>query len=127
MLDLLSPKLSRDQIAQMETMELIKQLHKVQQKRKCLVVVDDIGSFEVWETLRISIPRTAGTRVLVTTETETFANQIRGQNFLVRQWTQLESWEFFKIKSGMQDSGLIFLFFFLIFISLLRPKLHELI
>lgn len=60
---------SNADIMQMTNTELFQQLYKVQQeKKKCLVVIDDIWSTNDWESLKLAFPigGTVGSKILFT-------------------------------------------------------------
>ncbi|KAL7161297.1 hypothetical protein ACSBR2_041863 [Camellia fascicularis] len=46
----------KEEVVKMRNEELFEQLHEVQQKKKCLVVLDDIWSVEAWKSLRLAFP-----------------------------------------------------------------------
>ncbi|KAM7485877.1 hypothetical protein LguiA_001886 [Lonicera macranthoides] len=65
------------QIKQMMDAELVKQLHGIQQQKKCLVVLDDIWNNYVWNALQQAFPDgDAGSRILLTTRKKEVACHI---------------------------------------------------
>lgn len=57
LLKLTSPsREERDEIRNMRDEELAKKLYKVQQEKKCLIILDDIWSNEAWDTLSPAFP-----------------------------------------------------------------------
>ncbi|KAL2329835.1 hypothetical protein Fmac_017416 [Flemingia macrophylla] len=57
LLGLISPsKEERDQIFEMGDNELARKLFKVQQEKKCLIILDDIWSNQAWDILRPAFP-----------------------------------------------------------------------
>ncbi|GMQ10707.1 hypothetical protein CsSME_00053605 [Camellia sinensis var. sinensis] len=61
----------------MRNEELFEQLYEVQQKKKCLVVLDDIWSVEAWKSLRLAFPNgNTGNKILLTTHNKELASKI---------------------------------------------------
>ncbi|KAL8491921.1 hypothetical protein ACS0TY_023499 [Phlomoides rotata] len=84
--------------------ELVKQLHDVQVKKKCLVVVDDMWSGEAWERLKPAFPNTRaghGSKMLLTTRNREVANIVNPSGFRYepRELTVEESWELLRKKA----------------------------
>ncbi|KAI3469850.1 hypothetical protein Pfo_026513 [Paulownia fortunei] len=95
---------NKDEIAGMETMELMEQLYKAQKGRRYLVVLDDVWSTEAWDTLRIAFPDDYnGSRIVITTRIMKLAHHIATSALEMQPLTEEEGWEMFKMKSGLQD------------------------
>ncbi|KAG8375955.1 hypothetical protein BUALT_Bualt09G0013000 [Buddleja alternifolia] len=94
----------RDEILGMRQEELVKQLHDVQLKKKCLVVIDDIWSFEDWESLKHAFPNTRtpqGSKILLTTRNREVAVFVNPSAFLYepRFLSNEESWQLLRKKA----------------------------
>ncbi|CAL5394764.1 unnamed protein product [Camellia sinensis] len=58
----------KEDVVRMRDEELFEQLYEVQQRKKCLVVLDDIWSVEAWQSLRPAFPNgNTGSKILLTT------------------------------------------------------------
>ncbi|KAM7486215.1 hypothetical protein LguiA_002224 [Lonicera macranthoides] len=65
--------------------ELGRQLYEIQQQRKCLVVLDDIWSYDSWNTFRPAFPDgDTGSRILLTTRKKEVAFHVDPNGFLQR-------------------------------------------
>ncbi|KAM7485871.1 hypothetical protein LguiA_001880 [Lonicera macranthoides] len=65
------------EIKQMRDAELVKQLYEIQQQKKCLVVLDDVWSNNVWDTIQPAFPDgDTGCRILLTTRKKEVACHI---------------------------------------------------
>ncbi|KAK4425431.1 putative disease resistance protein RXW24L [Sesamum alatum] len=103
LLSLASGLLSKNETAEMETMELMEQLYQAQKGRRYLVVLDDLWSEEAWDTLRFAFPDDCnGSRILITTWSIRVA-AIATDVLEVRPLDMTESWQLFEIKSGLDD------------------------
>lgn len=94
----------RGEILGMRDEELVKELHDVQLKKKCLVVLDDIWSGEAWEKLRPAFPSTrtgGGSKILLTTRNKEVPDFANPSGFLYepRFLSNEESWELLKKKA----------------------------
>ncbi|KAI3459735.1 hypothetical protein Pfo_016398 [Paulownia fortunei] len=94
----------RGEILGMRDEELVKQLHDVQLKKKCLVVLDDIWSGQAWESLKPAFPNTRtgeGSKILLTTRNKEVANFVNPSGFLYepRFLSNEESWELLRKKA----------------------------
>ncbi|XP_028077671.1 putative disease resistance protein At1g50180 [Camellia sinensis] len=111
-----------EQLGQMIDEQLIKLLYEVQQKRKCLIVLDDIWSVDHWLRLSPAFPSTeTGSRVVLTTWNKDVAALV-GQNSLVHELNCIneeETWNLlemkaiprtyraeFKVDAGMEKLGM---------------------
>ncbi|KAM7488898.1 hypothetical protein LguiB_026382 [Lonicera macranthoides] len=80
----LIPERNRE-IKRMTDAELVKQLYEIQQQKKCLVVLDDVWSNNVWDTIQPAFPDgDTGSRILLTTRMEEVAYHIYRNAFLHR-------------------------------------------
>ncbi|KAL0456931.1 UNVERIFIED_CONTAM: putative disease resistance protein [Sesamum latifolium] len=103
LLSLASGLLSKNEIAEMETMELMEQLYQAQKGRRYLIVLDDLWSEEAWDNLRFAFPDDCnGSRILITTWSIRVA-AIATDVLEVRPLGTTESWRLFEIKSGLND------------------------
>ncbi|KAL0392554.1 UNVERIFIED_CONTAM: putative disease resistance protein [Sesamum radiatum] len=95
---------NREDILCMRDEELVKQLHDVQLKKKCLVVLDDIWSAQAWESLKPAFPNSRtgeGSKILLTTRNKEVAVFVDPNGFLYepRFLSNEESWELLKKKA----------------------------
>ncbi|KAL8051288.1 hypothetical protein ABFX02_06G137800 [Erythranthe guttata] len=105
----------RGEILGMRDEELVKELHCVQLKKKCLVVLDDIWSGQDWERLQPAFPtttttRAAGSKILLTTRNRQVPDLANPSGFLYepRFLSIGESWELlrkYKIDPDMEKLG----------------------
>ncbi|KAL0368312.1 UNVERIFIED_CONTAM: putative disease resistance protein [Sesamum calycinum] len=103
LLSLASGLLSKNEIAEMETMELMEQLYQAQKGRRYLIVLDDLWSEEAWDNLRFAFPDDCnGSRILITTWSIR-VTAIATDVVEVRPLGMAESWQLFEIKSGLDD------------------------
>lgn len=94
----------RDEVLGMRDEELVKELHDVQLKKKCLVVLDDVWSGEVWERLKAAFPNVragSGSKMVLTTRKLEVVNVVSPSGFRYepRCLTNEESWELLKKKA----------------------------
>ncbi|EYU41261.1 hypothetical protein MIMGU_mgv1a018472mg [Erythranthe guttata] len=96
----------RGEILGMRDEELVKELHCVQLKNKCLVVLDDIWSGQDWERLQPAFPttmttRAAGSKILLTTRNRQVPDLANPSGFLYepRFLSIEESWELLRRKA----------------------------
>ncbi|CAA3025379.1 putative disease resistance protein At1g50180 [Olea europaea var. sylvestris] len=94
----------RDEILDMRDEELVKALHDVQLKKKCLVVLDDIWSIQAWDSLKPAFPNTrngAGSKILLTTRNGEVASHVypSGFRYEPRCLSSEESWELLRKKA----------------------------
>ncbi|KAI3473042.1 hypothetical protein Pfo_031241 [Paulownia fortunei] len=85
---------NKDEIAGMETMELMEQLYTAQKGRRYLVVLDDVWATEDWEVLR---------RIVITTRMMNLARHTSASILEMQLLTEDQSWELLQMKSGLQD------------------------
>ncbi|KAG8369823.1 hypothetical protein BUALT_Bualt14G0053800 [Buddleja alternifolia] len=96
----------KDEIMEMEDVELAQMLHKVMQQKKCLIVMDDLRSVDVWQSIRIAFPlRETDSKVLLTTRKEEVANESASTEraYKMKRLTEAESWELFRNKAQLKD------------------------
>ncbi|XWS30889.1 hypothetical protein CRYUN_Cryun23aG0029900 [Craigia yunnanensis] len=83
--------------------ELAKKLYKVQQEKRCLIVIDDIWTTEAWETLYPAFPdeTTVGSKILLTTRNKKVALDADLNGFLHEPecLNEEKSWELFQRKA----------------------------
>ncbi|GMQ10716.1 hypothetical protein CsSME_00053610 [Camellia sinensis var. sinensis] len=73
----------KEDVVKMRNEELFEQLYAVQQKKKCLVVLDDIWSVEAWKSLRPIFPNgNTDSKILLTTRNKALASKIDPCYFL---------------------------------------------
>ncbi|GMQ10762.1 hypothetical protein CsSME_00053644 [Camellia sinensis var. sinensis] len=92
----------------MRNEELFEQLHEVQQKKKCLVVLDDIWSVEAWKSLRPAFPNgNTGSKILLTTHNKALASKIDPCYFHhdLRCLNEKESWDLLENKAVLRRDG----------------------
>lgn len=94
----------RAEVLGMRDEELVKELHDVQLKKKCLVVLDDVWSGEVWESLKAAFPNVragSGSKMVLTTRKLEVVNVVNPSGFRYepRCLTHEESWELLKKKA----------------------------
>ncbi|KAJ8539691.1 hypothetical protein K7X08_013943 [Anisodus acutangulus] len=92
----LEPK-NRKQINMMMDDELVKELYKIQQNEKCLIVLDDIWSTNFWNSVKHAFPKGKGSRskILLTTRKKDVCTHIDPTCFLFepRCLDAEESWK----------------------------------
>lgn len=95
----LLPAKSREEIVSMGDRELVQKLYKVQQERKCLVVLDDIWTMEAWKSLVPAFPiKKAGhSKLLLTTRTKRVAEE--GYLHSLSCLNEEEGWELLQKKA----------------------------
>lgn len=104
LLKLITPsKEEKEEILRMKDDELAKKLYKVQQEKKCLIVIDDIWTSEAWETLFPAFPdeTTVGSKILLTTRNRKVALDADQNGFLHEPecLNEEQSWELFQLKA----------------------------
>ncbi|CAL5444864.1 unnamed protein product [Camellia sinensis] len=97
-----------EEVVRMSSEELFEQLYEVQQREKCLVVLDDIWSIKAWKSLEPAFP-TVNTRskILLTTRNKALSSQI--DPCLIFHELQClndeESWNLLQKKSLLKRDG----------------------
>lgn len=104
LLKIITPsKEEKEEILRMRDEELAKKLYKVQQERKCLIVIDDIWTTEAWEILRPAFPvkTTVGSKILLTTRNKKIALDADLNGFVHEPecLNEKKSWELFERKA----------------------------
>ncbi|KAK8694341.1 hypothetical protein V6N13_071895 [Hibiscus sabdariffa] len=114
LLKLITPsKEEKEEILRMRDEELAKKLYKVQQEKKCLIVIDDIWTSEAWETLRPAFPvvTTVGSKILLTTRNKKVGLDDELNGFLHEPecLNEEQSWELFQQKAfpGKDKPGFV--------------------
>ncbi|KAL7161338.1 hypothetical protein ACSBR2_041902 [Camellia fascicularis] len=103
----LVPKRKKE-VVRMRNKELFEQLYKVQQRKKCLVVLDDIWSIEAWKSLKPAFPNgITGSKTLLTTHNKTLPLQIDPYHILHEPQclNDKESWVLLQKKSLLRRDG----------------------
>ncbi|KAG8369815.1 hypothetical protein BUALT_Bualt14G0053000 [Buddleja alternifolia] len=105
---LCSGEISREKMADMETMQLIVQLYKVQKGKRYLVVLDDVWDIDAWDTIKIAFPNDRnGSRVVITTRRLDVARDIATFVHELCSLSEEKSWRLFNSKFGPDDLGMI--------------------
>ncbi|XP_028090799.1 probable disease resistance protein At1g58602 isoform X2 [Camellia sinensis] len=103
----LVPKRKED-VVRMANKELFEQLYKIQQSKKCLVVLDDIWSIEAWKSLKPAFPNgNTGSKILLTTRNKTLPSQIDPYHIFheLQCLNDKESWDLLQKKSLLRRDG----------------------
>ncbi|KAF5934017.1 hypothetical protein HYC85_030188 [Camellia sinensis] len=103
----LVPERKKD-VVRMTYNELFEQLYKVQQSKKCLVVLDDIWSIEAWKSLEPAFPNgNTGSKILLTTRHKILASLIDPYSIIheLRCLNDEESWDLLQKKSLLRRDG----------------------
>ncbi|KAG8369834.1 hypothetical protein BUALT_Bualt14G0054900 [Buddleja alternifolia] len=98
----------KDEIMEMEDVELAQMLYKVLVEKKCLIVMDDLRSVDVWRSIRIAFPfRETDSKVLLITREKDVANESASTEraYEMMPLTEEESWQLFKKKTELEDDG----------------------
>ncbi|XP_057436136.1 putative disease resistance protein At1g50180 isoform X2 [Lotus japonicus] len=103
LLKLTSPsKEERDEIVKMKDEELAKKLYKVQQEKKCLIILDDIWSDNAWDILRPAFPtENTKSKIVFTSRNKGISSHVDPKG-LVHELGCLnteDSWALFKKKA----------------------------
>ncbi|KDP26975.1 hypothetical protein JCGZ_22195 [Jatropha curcas] len=108
--ELINPsKEQREEISSLRDDEVAKRLYKVQQEKKCLVILDDIWTVETWNNLCPAFPygrRNSGSKIMLTTRVRDVALFPDPMSFLhqPRCLNDEESWELFKRKAFLDKN-----------------------
>ncbi|XP_030540196.2 putative disease resistance protein At1g50180 [Rhodamnia argentea] len=95
----------RERIMQMRDQELFEALYKIQQEKRCMVVLDDIWTKEAWDGLRDAFPvMNTRSKLLITTRNKDVAKYINPQGLLheLRCLSDLESWDLLKKRALLE-------------------------
>ncbi|KAL7145027.1 hypothetical protein ABFS83_07G051000 [Erythranthe nasuta] len=100
----LRPERSKSEIAAMEMMVLMDQLYKAQKGRRYLVVLEDVLSFDAWDTMRFAFPDDDnGSRIVITTLEKEVAEKMSKSFIQMKLLTDDRSWEILRSASGVMD------------------------
>lgn len=103
LLTLTSPsKEERDEIRNMRDEELAKKLYKVQQQKKCLIILDDIWSNEAWDILSPAFPsKNSRSKIVFTSRNKGISSHIDSKGLLheVGFLNAEDSWALFQKKA----------------------------
>ncbi|CAL5444781.1 unnamed protein product [Camellia sinensis] len=97
-----------EEVVRMKNEELVRQLYEVQQRKKCLVVLDDIWSIEAWKSLKPAFPNgNTCSKILLTTRNKALFSQIDPCHILheLQCLNDEESWDLFQKKSLLRRDG----------------------
>ncbi|XP_039173177.1 putative inactive disease susceptibility protein LOV1 [Eucalyptus grandis] len=89
----------RERVTKMRNEELLETLYKTQKEKKCIVVLDDIWTKEVWDSLRAAFPvKDTRSKLLITTRNKEVAEYINAHCFLheLQCLSLKESWVLLK-------------------------------
>ncbi|KAL7161342.1 hypothetical protein ACSBR2_041906 [Camellia fascicularis] len=98
----------KKEAVRMRNEELFEQLYEVQQRKKCLVVLDDIWSIEAWKSLKPAFPNgNTGSKILLTTRNKTLPSQIDPYHIFHEPpcLNDEESWDLLQKKSSLRRDG----------------------
>ncbi|CAL5362249.1 unnamed protein product [Camellia sinensis] len=98
----------KKEVVRMRNEELFEQLYEVQQRKKCLVVLDDIWSIEAWKSLNPAFPNgNTGSKILLTTCNKTLPSQIDPYHIFHEPpcLNDEESWDLLQKKSLLRKDG----------------------
>ncbi|CAL5444876.1 unnamed protein product [Camellia sinensis] len=99
---------SKEAVVRMTNEELFEELCEVLKGKKCLVVLDDIWSMEVWESLKLAfVNGNTCNKILLTTRNKTLSSQIDRYHILHEPQclNNEESWDLFQKKSLLRRDG----------------------
>jgi len=103
LLKLISPtKEERDEITKMKDDELARKLFKVQQEKKCLIILDDIWSNEAWDILSPAFPsQNTRTKIVFTSRNKDISLHVNPEGLLHEPscLNAEDSWALFKKKA----------------------------
>ncbi|CAL5362271.1 unnamed protein product [Camellia sinensis] len=98
----------KKEVVRMRNEELFEQLYEVQQRKKCLVVLDDIWSIEAWKSLKPAFPNgNTSSKILLTTRNKTLPSQIDPYHIFHEPpcLNDEESWDLLQKKSLLRRDG----------------------
>ncbi|CAL5362276.1 unnamed protein product [Camellia sinensis] len=98
----------KKEVVKMRNEELFEQLYEVQQRKKCLVVLDDIWSIDAWKSLKPAFPNgNTGSKILLTTRNKTLPSQIDPYHIFHEPacLNDEESWDLLQKKSLLRRDG----------------------
>ncbi|XP_056682417.1 putative disease resistance protein At1g50180 isoform X2 [Spinacia oleracea] len=97
---------SSDEIALMTDQVLIKELYQVLLENKCLVILDNVWTCDIWDGIKPAFPgdddKDSKSKILFITENRQVAEQIHGRSIIheIRCLSYDESWELLQSKLG---------------------------
>lgn len=97
----------KEKIRSMRDEELVGQLFKIQKNRKCLVVLDDVWSTEVWHIIKFAFPsHKTGSKILLTSRYRNVVEGIDPFGFIhePRFFDDKDSWELLHKKAFPRSS-----------------------
>ncbi|KAL0433225.1 UNVERIFIED_CONTAM: putative disease resistance RPP13-like protein 2 [Sesamum latifolium] len=89
----------------MDEIELTQEIFSVQKQKKCLVVLEDIGVVQDWQSIRIAFRST--TKILITTASEEVANEATCKEgvYSMKPLTEAECFKLLREKANFDDAG----------------------
>ncbi|KAI7984908.1 putative disease resistance protein [Camellia lanceoleosa] len=98
----------KEEVVRMRNEELFKQLYEIQQRKKCLVVLDDIWSIEAWKSLKPAFPNgNTSSKILLTTRNKALSSQIDPYHIfhVLQCLNDKESWDLLQKNSLLRRDG----------------------
>ncbi|XP_034704997.1 putative disease resistance protein At1g50180 isoform X2 [Vitis riparia] len=102
------PQEQRKEIEKMSDNEVLKRVYRIQEEKKCLVILDDVWTTEAWDTLRPAFPlQKVGSKILLTTRNKAVASHADPQGFLYQPkcLTEEESWELLQRRAFLRNDN----------------------
>ena len=93
------PEAETKEIRDMGENQLGKKVCEYLEKRRYLIVLDDVWSIQVWNGLRLYLPESNGSRVLITTRNQQIALDAHATPYQLCPLGEKESWELFLKKN----------------------------
>ncbi|XP_056173813.1 putative disease resistance protein At1g50180 [Syzygium oleosum] len=112
----------RERVMNMIDQELFKALYKIQQEKRCIVVLDDIWTKRAWDSLRAAFPvKNTRSKLVITTRNREVAEYIDPQGFFHEPQclSDKESWELLMKRAFPKTKGLA------VGLSSVGPKVGE--
>lgn len=98
----------RKEIEKMGENEVLKRVYRIQEEKKCLVILDDVWTTEAWDMLRPAFPlQKVGSKILLTTRNKAVASHADPQGFLYQPkcLTEEESWELLQRRAFLRNDN----------------------
>ena len=96
----------KKKIRNMRDEELFESVYKIQEEKKCLLILDDMWKIGDWENLKPAFPlHKAGSKILLTTRIQAVASYADPQGFLYQPelLSEEKSWELLRTKAFPRD------------------------
>ncbi|KAL3812427.1 hypothetical protein ACJIZ3_013695 [Penstemon smallii] len=102
----------KELIMKMETMELIETLYTFMRENRCLIVLDDVCSTDVWESIQFAFPKAPSfSRIIITTRSLDVAHHFKGRIHQMSPTGTVskfrKNWHFFKRFTRLQDEDFL--------------------